>query len=259
MEMTRYEPGVPCWVDLQTSDQRAARAFYSELFGWSFDDVPTGDESTYSIAMLRGHMIAAITSLAPDPAAPGAPPQWSTYVCVDSADESAAKVARFGGVIVAPAMDAQNAGRMAVVRDPGGAMFNLWQAREHIGAEWVNEPNTWCWSELYTNDLDSAGRFYRDVFGWSVEAMASAGGSILACSLAGREIASMMEIRAEWGEVPPHWAVYFAVSDCEASVARASSLGAQVYLEPREIPQLGTFAGIEDPQGAHLMIIAMGR
>ena len=149
---TSYTQGTPNWVDLQTTNQDAAKAFYSGLFGWTYDDQPMGEGQVYSMAMLGGHQVAAISSQPPEMAAAGAPPMWNTYLAVDSVDDATAKVEAAGGKVAMAPFDIMDAGRMAFVMDPAGAPVALWQANQHIGATLVNEPGTLSWNELITAD-----------------------------------------------------------------------------------------------------------
>ena len=164
-ERTSYTQGTPNWVDLPTSDQAAAKAFYAGLFGWTYDDQPMGAEGegqVYSMAVLNGHQVAAISSQPAEMAAAGAPPMWNTYLAVDSADEATAKVEAAGGKVAMAPFDVMDAGRMSFVMDPSGAPVALWQANRHIGATLVNEPGTVTWNELITTDPGVVS-FYADV------------------------------------------------------------------------------------------------
>jgi predicted enzyme related to lactoylglutathione lyase len=162
-ERDGYIPGVPCWIDTQQPDPDAAVPFYSGLFGWECEDVmPEGSEAKYFIGRIRGGDAAAIGSI-PD----GAPPiaMWNTYIWVDSADETAAKVEAAGGSIITEPFDVMAAGRMAVCADPEGAVFCVWQANEHKGAQVVNEHGSLNFNGLATRDLEGAKAFYGAVFG----------------------------------------------------------------------------------------------
>ena len=152
-ERTSYTQGTPNWVDLPTSDQAAAKAFYAGLFGWTYDDQPMGEGQVYSMAVLNGHQVAAISSQPAEMAAAGAPPMWNTYLAVDSVDEATAKVEAAGGKVAMAPFDVVDAGRMSFVMDPSGAPVALWQAGQHIGATLVNEPGTINWNELLSSVL----------------------------------------------------------------------------------------------------------
>ena len=164
-ERTSYAQGTPNWVDLPTSDQAAAKAFYAGLFGWTYDDQPMGEGQVYSMAVLGGHQVAAISSQPPEMAAAGAPPMWNTYLAVDSVDDATAKVEAAGGKVAMAPFDVMDAGRMSFVMDPSGAPVALWQANQHIGATLVNEPGTLNWNELVTPGDPGEFSFYATVAG----------------------------------------------------------------------------------------------
>src|SRR4051812_8529893 len=130
---TEYAQGTPDWVDLQTTDQAAAKTFYGSLFGWSYDDRPMGPDAVYSMATLNGETVAAIARMPPG-VPEGMPPMWNTYLAVDDADAAGARVESAGGGVLMPPADIESSGRMAFVMDPTGAAVGLWQADQHIGA-----------------------------------------------------------------------------------------------------------------------------
>jgi hypothetical protein len=208
------------------------------------------------MASLRGRHVGAISPLG-DHAAPGIPPHWNSYVSVDDIEASVAKVAPAGGTVVAPPFDVFDSGRMAVVQDPTGAMFELWQAKEHIGAGLVNEPGTWAWNELITPDIPAATAFYRALFGWGTsvqEAGTPDGQNYTQWTLGDQSIGGMMN--PPMPGIPPMWSIYFAVDDTDATVAKAKALGGSVMSEPMDIDP-GRFAVLTDPQGAVFNVIAM--
>src|SRR5437868_8297064 len=164
LERNGYLPGVPCWIDTSQPDPEAAVAFYSGLFGWSFEDaMPPGSNGSYFIARLRGGDVAAVAS--PPEGAPTTA-VWNTYIWVDSADEAAARALGAGGRVVMDPFDVMNAGRMAVFADREGAAFCVWQAKEHKGARIVNEPGSLNFNGLSTRDAAGARYFYGSLFGW---------------------------------------------------------------------------------------------
>jgi len=151
---TSYAPGTFSWVDLATTDQQEAKRFYSGLFGWEPQDIPVGDGVFYSMMSREGHVVAAI---APQPQAQrdaGVPPSWQSYVTVASADDAAERARAAGGIVHAPPFDVFDAGRMAVIQDPQGAFFMVWEPRGNIGADLVNAPGALCWNELYVPDIE---------------------------------------------------------------------------------------------------------
>jgi predicted enzyme related to lactoylglutathione lyase len=269
-ERDGYIPGVPCWVDTSQPDPESAVDFYSGLFGWEFEDVmPPGSEGKYFIARIRGGDVAAVGSI-PE----GAPPMamWNTYVWVDSADETASKVADAGGNIAMEPFDVMDAGRMAVCMDPEGAAFCLWQAKEHKGARIVNEHASVVFNGLNTRDVDSAKGFYGTVFGWRT---LDVGGGAEMWTLPGygdhlerdnpdlrkqvaesggpkgfeNVVASIIPIADDQPDTPAHWSVTFGVDDADATAAKAAELGGKVIAPPFDAPWV-RMTVIADPQGA---------
>ena len=240
-EMTRYEHGVPSWVDIGTHDPSAGVGFYSELFGWEGQDM--GEEAGhYTIVSKNGKQVAAIS-----PAQDPGPPRWTTYVNVDDVDEVARKAESAGGKIIVPPMDVMAAGRMAIFMDTTGAVIAAWQPGEHLGAQLVNEPGAFVWSELSSSDVAKSKAFYSAVFGWGW----GGGDDYPEAQVSGRTIGAIMS-RPEGmpAEVPDSWLVYFGTADVDADAAKAASLGARVTVGPADIPGTGRFAVLLDPQGA---------
>ena len=247
-EMNAYMPGTFCWVELGTTDAKAAKKFYTGLFGWEIVDTPVGPDFIYTMLQVEGKDVAALYEQGEPERSQGVPPHWSSYVSVASADESAAKAKSLGGTVLAEPFDVMDAGRMAIVQDPTGAVVGLWQPRQHIGARLVNQPNTVCWNELSTNDQQKAGEFYTKLFDWQSQVQ-DTGGTPYTLFMDGGQKAGMMQMTEEWGNMPPHWMVYFAVANCDASAEKAKELGGQVVVPPTDIAEVGRFAMVQDPQG----------
>lgn len=266
-ERDGYIPGVPCWVDTSQPDPDAAAEFYGGLFGWEFEDVMPGD-GKYLIGRIRGGDVGAISSPPEDQQQPVA---WNTYVWVDSADETAAKVRDAGGTVLMEPFDVFDSGRMGVFADPEGAVFCVWQANQHRGSKIVNEHGSVNFNNLNTRDLDGAKAFYGAVFGW--ETLDLGGGRMWTLPGYGDHleelqpgmragmkemgaperfedvVAGLIVIGDDQPDTPPHWGVTFAVDDADASAARAKELGGQVVAEPFDAPWV-RMSVITDPQGA---------
>ncbi len=268
-ERDRYIPGVPCWVDTNQPDAEAAATFYSGLFGWEVEDVmPPGSEGHYFIARLRGGDVAGIS-----PVPEGAPPtaRWDTYIWVQSADETAAKVKAAGGTVLMEPMDVMDAGRTAVLSDPEGALFCIWEPKRHRGAQVVNEAGSVNFNNLNTHDAEAAKAFYGAVFGWGTMPMGGADGwmqpgygdhlellnpgtlermaSMGAPAGFADVVATLRLLPDEDRDVPAHWGVTFATDDADATARKASELGGQVIAGPFDAPWV-RMAAIADPQGA---------
>ena len=269
----RYIPGVPCWVDTTQPDPEAAVAFYSGLFGWECEDrMPPGSPGRYYVARLRGGDVAAIASMPAEDSLPAA--VWNTYVWVESADETAARVLDTGGRVIDEPFDVGPAGRMAVFADPAGAVFCCWEPREHRGAAVVNEHGSVNFNDLHTPDVEGAKRFYNAVFGW--ETLEMGGGfsswtlpaygdfleqrnpgmreNMAAMGAPGFEnvVATLAPLRVDRQDVPPHWGVTFAVDNADAIAERAAELGGTVVSPPRDAPWV-RMTVITDPQGARFV------
>jgi predicted enzyme related to lactoylglutathione lyase len=269
-ERDGYIPGVPCWVDTTQPDPEAAARFYGGLFGWDFEDaMPPDAPGNYFIARLRGLDAAAVGSQ-PE----GAPPMavWNTYVWVDDADATAAKVRAAGGQVLTESFDVMDAGRMAVLADPEGAVFCVWQAKQHKGAQVVNEHAAVNFNGLNTRDPETAKAFYGAVFGWKVLGLGPGGGmwqlpgygdhlekndpglrERMAESGApeGFEdvVAALTPIADDQPDVPAHWSVTFGVDDADAIATKASELGGTVVVPPFDAPWV-RMTVISDPAGA---------
>ncbi|HEX2467930.1 MAG TPA: VOC family protein [Solirubrobacterales bacterium] len=269
-ERDGYIPGVPCWIDTSQPDPEAALDFYSGLFGWEFESVmPEGSDGKYFIGRLRGGDVAAVGSI-PEPMPPVA--MWNTYIWVETADETAAKVRDSGGGVAMEPFDIPGSGRMAVFTDPEGALFCAWQAKGHKGARIVNEHGSLNFNGLNTRDVEGAKSFYGTVFGWETLALP---GGFQAWKLPGygdhlerndpglRErvaemggpegfidvVASINPIPDDQPDTPAHWGVTFAADDADATAEKAGELGGTVVAGPFDAPWV-RMAVINDPQGA---------
>lgn len=253
-ERTSYQPGVPCWVDLSTSDPAGAQRFYADLFGWEVED--QGEQyGHYGIALLHGKTVAGIGPLPPGGQAL---PAWSTYLATDNLDETIATVKEAGGNVVMGPMDIGEAGRMAFAQDPAGALVGFWQALDHIGSQLVNEPGTFCWNELTVTDVAAADEFYGVLFEYEFEKLPeSEDNDYVLLKIDGQVVGGRGRMAAEAPtQTPPHWLLYFAVADTDAIAAKVTSGGGTVISPPRDSPY-GRMATCTDPAGAVFAIISM--
>lgn len=256
-EAPQYKPGTFCWVELATAGAAEAKSFYTQLFGWDYVDNPTGPDSFYTMLKLGGKDIGALYELMPDLKAQGVPPHWLSYISIANADETARKAKDAGATLLKEPFDVFTVGRMAVVQDPTGAVFALWQPGTHAGAAIYNVPNSFCWNELATSDTKSAGEFYSQVFGWTRDTQNFGPMEYTMFKNGDRPAGGMYKIMPEMGPIPPNWLVYFAVDDCDAQVQRATGLGASVVKPADDIPDVGRFAILSDPHSAVFAIIKL--
>ena len=237
-ERTSYPPGTFSWAELATSDADAAKAFYTQLFGWVYDDNPIGDGQVYTMASRDGGTVAALFGS-------DQPPHWNCYVTVASADDAAAKAAESGATVVAEPFDVMDVGRMAVIADPQGAALCLWEARSNIGATLVNTTGSMTWNDLITPDPEASSTFYGDLFGWRTQEMEGGPGYRVIFN-GERGNGGMMPSA---GSMPPNWMPYFGHDDVDRLVGEVGGLGGQVFNGPMQLPT-GRIAVFGDPQGA---------
>jgi uncharacterized protein len=251
-EFSSHIPGTFSWVELATIDQKAGVAFYRALFGWDVDEQPIGPTETYSMFLMRGKEVGAAYTMRPEERQSGAPPHWNLYVTVASVDETVKRAESLGAKVFAPPFDVMDAGRMAVLQDPTGAVFQLWEPKQHIGAKILYEPGALCWSELTTRDPTAAESFYTALFGWTPKHSApGAGMEYTEFSIQGQPTIGMIPMPAQMpAGVPSYWMPYFQVADCDGSAAKAKELGASVMVPAQDISKTGRFAILQDPQGA---------
>ena len=254
-----HAPGSFCWIELATTDAYAAKQFYSEMFGWEGTDTPISEEMVYTTLKLNGKDVGALYEIRPEDryrGGKGVPTQWFSYISVTSADETAAKAKALGGTVLREPFDVMEHGRMAIIADPTGAHFCIWQAKQHKGIGVKGETGSLCWNELLTNDTERAKDFYTKLFGWNSKT--DSGETPYTEWINGEEhIGGMMEIQPFMGPRPPQWAIYIAVDDCDAKVEKAESGGATTSVPPTDIPKVGRFAELYDPTGGTFNIIKL--
>lgn len=244
--VTTHQPGTFCWVELGTSDDAAAKRFYSGLFGWATKETDMGEMGTYYIFTKDGKEAAAMYRLGADMPMP---PHWMPYVAVTSTDQTVAKANGLGAQGVHGPFDVFDHGRMAVIRDSQGAHLAVWQAIKHSGIEVHDEANAFCWGELHAADPNAAKSFYTALFGWR----AKESPDYTEWHLGEQAVGGM--IRAHGPDTG--WIPYFAVDDCDAVASKAKAGGATIFVEPQDIEKVGRFSVIGDPQGAIFAIIKL--
>jgi predicted enzyme related to lactoylglutathione lyase len=250
----KHEPGRFCWAELSTTDISGGRAFYESLFGWKGAAQPAGEMGEYVVFSLADGRPAAGGYEQPEQErSMGFPPHWNLYIYSDDVDKTVAKSVEAGGKAVVQPMDTPN-GRMAVVADPTGAIFCLWQSDSMPGWAVRDEPGSFSWPELISNDVERAAKFYSDVFDWTVRRESMGDGPPYTLFHQGdRDVGGAFP--PPMPDIPNYWNVYFDVSSAADTVAKAKKLGGDVLQEPMEIPDVGTFAVMVDPTKAVFAIL----
>jgi uncharacterized protein len=242
-ERSEHAPGTFSWADLATSDTDAAKAFYPALFGWDTRDHPVPGGGVYTMCLKGGKDVAALSA-----AQDGQPPAWNSYVTVASADEGAETARAEGGTVAMEPFDVTDVGRMAVIQDPTGAFFCIWEPRANIGAKRVNEPGALTLNQLNSSNPEGAQAFYTGVFGWRFDKV-SEEPAYWGIYNGDRLNGGMME------QSPSAWLVYFGSEDVDADAGRIAELGGRVIVEPMSVPG-GRILVAQDPQGAVFGLLA---
>ena len=252
-DVTAHTQGAPSWADLSTTDETGAIAFYSAIFGWTDDPQPMGEDSFYHMQRVNGLEAAAIYQQGEEERNIGVPAHWNLYFTVEDADSVSAQAVQMGAKIIFGPTDVFDAGRTVAIQDPQGAYFFVWQPKQHIGARVKDDPGAMTWHELLTTNSGDAIEFYTTLLGLERgETMAPMDYTLLRSE--GTDVLGVMQITPDMGEVPPNWSIYFAVKDVDAAVTRAQSLGGGVVVPATDIPGIGRFAVLTDPQGAFFNI-----
>jgi hypothetical protein len=244
---TPFAPGTPCWVDLFSSDPAASKSFYSGLFGWT--SIDAGEEfGGYVNFFADGEGVAGMMRNDGQSARPDV---WSTYISSADIDKTVALAAESGGQLIAPTMVVADLGSMAMLADPAGAVFGVWQPGKHTGFTRYNEPASVTWDELHSKDFAAAMDFYVKVFGWQLDKMSDTDEfRYYLGQVDGETVVGLMDsVSFLPPDVPSHWEVYFDVADVDASLARVVELGGTIDRAAEDTPY-GRMATVTDPTGA---------
>jgi uncharacterized protein len=250
-EISEYQQGTPCWVDLWTPNRQASMDFYAGVFGWQYRVAPA-EQHFYTTALIGGRTVAGIIT---PPGGPGQSPLvWVTYLAVDDLDAALAAIAEHGGQSLTGAIDVpgEDGIRITLATDPTGAMFGAWQSRTGSGAQVANEPGTQVWNELMTQDPETARKFYAAVFGLGISASVLGDFDYTTIQVDGRPVGG---IGAAGGTTQAGWATYFAVADTDASVDAVRAGGGSVLSEPTDTP-FGRMATCADPHGSPFYLMS---
>lgn len=253
----KYAKGTFCWIELGTTDSAAAKAFYTEIFPWTYDEHPMPDGEAYTMASVGDNQVAGLYTMPDEMVQANIPPYWMSYVSVEDADAMAAKVKELGGTVMKDPFDVMEMGRMAVCQDPTGAPFSLWQPAKHEGsAPKEFAPGYPCWNELLTTDVDKSREFFTALFGWEADKKEMGGMPYTIFKQGEEQVGGMMPINPEMGEMPSCWVIYVLVDDFDARLAKATAAGGKALTPPMEMPDIGRFTLLQDPQGAVLGVLA---
>jgi predicted enzyme related to lactoylglutathione lyase len=234
------------WFEHNTTDVGKAKGFYGELFGWGVQSLSMG-ETSYEMITAGETPIGGYVKLEGKGA-----PHWTSYVSVEDVDATAKKIVAAGGKVLAPAFDVPTVGRMSQVADPQGASFWIMRGTEDA-PDAPPAAGRFFWNELWARDGKKAAAFYRDVLGYTVKDAPMPDGTYHVLEAGGGPRAGIMT--SPDAKAPPAWLPYVAVDDCDATLAKARKLGASIQLPATDVPEVGRFAVLRDPNGAAIAVI----
>jgi predicted enzyme related to lactoylglutathione lyase len=244
-----YTPGRFVWFEHRSNDITKARAFYEKLFGWNTEMMAMPGSEPYPLIHNGDNGIGGYAQ-----APAGAPPGWLSYLSVTDVDSSYKAAIGAGAKSLMAPMDYGSAGRAATIADPTGGVFSLWKGAEGDPTETeTTPPGGWIWNELATQDEKIALVFYAKAFGFSHDAMAMPDGNYYILKQGEKGRAGLY--KPKQASMPTMWTPYVCVADCDATSAKAASLGATVTVPPADIPGVGRLAVFSDPQGAAIAVL----
>ena len=252
-EFTSYIQGTPSCAELTTSDYQGALTFYSVLFGWEDEANEMSPGTYYHMQKFEGLEVTTLYKQGDEEKQLGVPPYWKIYFTVDDVQKSSKQAKESGAFVIFGLMEVFDAGHAAILQDPQGAAFALWQAKDHIGARIKGKTGAAIWNELMTNSVAEATEFHAGLFGISSSKVPGPIDYTM-LNVGGEDLAGMMQITDDMGPVPLHRMVYYGVDDVDAAATKVESPGGSVEVPSADIPEIGRFAGLKDPQGAMFFI-----
>ena len=254
MKISHYQHGSPCWIELASQEAASGKHFYAALFNWQLKDMPI-PEGVYTLFAIDNDDIGAMYQLPKTSTELTTPTYWGIYFAVDDLNTTLEILKAHGGKVVVGPHVVGDAGQMAQCQDPEGTTFSLWQAGQHIGSIRKDEPNSLCWVELMCRKPDICKAFYSKVLGWLPQITLMDDFDYCEWLVGDTAIGGMMEMTPEWGNMPSHWMPYIMVENCDATVAKATEIGGKVCVAPTDIPKVGRFSVLNDPQGGLFSVI----
>ncbi|MER5596172.1 VOC family protein [Streptomyces sp. NPDC002265] len=247
--------GTPCWADAMFSDVEGAKTFYGDVLGWTFGE-SSSEYGNYTQAYADGKAVAAVVP--PMPGQEGQS-QWCLYFASPDAAATAARIRENGGEVLMEPMQVGEFGTMCLAREPGGAVFGVWQGGVHTGFEATAEPGAYCWAEVFTREPAKTDAFLPAVFGYTAKQLQDDAVDFRMFDLGDETVLGRMKMTDDFPpEVPSYINVYFTVADCDEAVTKATKHGAVLRFGPMDSP-FGRFAALSDPQGANFSVIDITR
>ena len=247
------------WYDLMTPDTEAAKAFYTEVVGWSMTDYPGAQEAggpAYEMWTVGEKPVGGLMALPEEAKAQGAPPHWLAYVTVPDTHAVVKKAEEMGASVLKEPMTMPGVGTFAVLSDPNGAVFAPYTPETADPEYGATPPSNgqFSWHELGTTDYEGAFDFYSTLFGWKLDQDMDMGEHGIY-----RIYASEDDLGFPFGGMfnkppempgPAFWLYYISVPDMDGAVDRVKENGGEVLMGPMEVPGGDFVTQCRDPQGA---------
>ncbi|WP_320781643.1 VOC family protein [Streptomyces sp. CRN 30] len=246
--------GTPCWAEAMFRDVEGVKSFYGDVLGWTFRELPT-DYGRCTQACADGRAVAAVV-----PPVPGQEDRstWCVHLASPDVVATAARIREHGGDILVEPVQADDLGAVLLARDPGGVVFGVWQAGTHEGFEVTGVPGAYCWAEILTRAPETSDAFFPAVFGYRAKQLDDPGVDFRLFGVGEDTVLGRMRMTDAFPPgTPPFVNLYFAVEDCDATVATATRWGAVVRSGPADSP-FGRSATLGDPFGAPFSVIDTG-
>lgn len=217
------------WYDLFTSDLKAVQPFYEALFGWSFHETATGETRVLTIRR-EGVPIANAVYVNETKIKDGAS-RWLSYMSVADVDQTVLRIEQNQGSVYMPPKDLPDRGRVAVVKDPEGALFAILTATGGDPPDPAYDLNDFLGSELWARQLETAIQFYQALVAYEIE-MVDVGNEKDYHLLVRDDEPRAGVVQIPWDDVNPNWIPYIAVEDVAAVAVRVEVLGGRLLIAP---------------------------
>jgi predicted enzyme related to lactoylglutathione lyase len=254
-EYPMHQPGTFCWVELGTLDTKAAKQFYSELFGWKVNDVEYAKNQFYTMLQINDKPVAALYELNQQQKEMNVAPHWMSYVCSDNANETVEMAKKHGGKVLMEAMDVMEEGRMGMIQDPEGAILGVWEPKNHKGFYYKEIPGTVCWVEHASHEKDKSIPFLENVFNWKAKTEPMGEMDYTTFFLGEAMVGGSYNLPPDMKDVPSNWIPYFAIENLDKSLDQVTGLKGKILMPKTYVKGVGHFAVIQDPQGAVLGLL----
>ena len=256
--MSQAKVGTFCWSETMTTDTKKTKDFYKAVFGWEFMEMPMPSGPAYTMWKVDGFERGGIYELSKEQRAHNVPPHWSNYLFTDNVDKTTTKAESLGATVLAAPLDVADVGRMSVLKDITGAQFCLWQDKGKKPVKTPtaeNVPGTIGWHELMTDNIEDAGKFYCDLFGWNIKAKKMNGSSYFEFLIGKEPVAGMVETQEDWGDMPSNWMPYLNTNNCETTCKKITKAGGKIVFPTHEVPKVGNIAVAQDSCGAYFALV----